>query len=65
MSPYRYSMQILRQEELAQEREWDRRRVAESKAGLVLESQLKRQQKSLAQTLAWENRELAAEQRAK
>ena len=58
-------MQILRQEEQAREQELDRRRIAEAKAGLVLESQLGRKKKNLAQTLAQENRQLAAEQRAK
>ncbi|XP_064399349.1 RIB43A-like with coiled-coils protein 2 [Halichondria panicea] len=44
--------------------EWDRRRVVEAKARLILESQEKRRQKELALKLAEENRQLAASQRA-
>ena len=58
-------MQALRSEEREREKEWDRRRVAEAKAGLVLESQLEKKQKDLKRKLAEENRQLAAEQRAK
>ena len=57
--------QALRSEEREREKEWDRRRVAEAKAGLVLESQLEKKQKDLKRKLAEENRQLAAEQRAK
>ena len=46
-------------------KEWDRRRVAEARAGLVLESQLSKKKKEQAKKLAEENRQLAAEQRAK
>ena len=58
-------MQALRSEERELEKEWDRQRVAEAKAGLVLESQLEKKQKDLRRKLAEENRQLAAEQRAK
>ena len=58
-------MQALRSEEREREKEWDHRRVAEAKAGLVLESQLEKKQKDLRRKLAEENRQLAAEQRAK
>ena len=58
-------IQALRSEEREREKEWDRRRVAEAKAGLVLESQLEKQQKDLKRKLAEENRQLAADQRAK
>ena len=57
------------QVEVEQERvlaeEWDRRRVVEAKAGLILESQEKKRQKVLAHKLAEENRQLAASQRAR
>lgn len=39
--------------------------MAEAKAGLVLESQLEKKQRDLRKKLAEENRQLAAEQRAK
>ena len=63
--PHNTHMQALRSEEREREKEWDRRRVAEAKAGLVLESQLEKKQKDLKRKLAEENRQLAAEQRAK
>ena len=45
--------------------EWDRRRVAEAKAGLVLENQLNKKKKQEAKELAEQNKLLAAEQKAK
>ena len=63
--PHNTHMQALRSEEREREKEWDRRRVAEAKAGLVLESQLEKKQRDLRKKLAEENRQLAAEQRAK
>ena len=47
------------------EMEWDRRRVAEARAGLVLENQLNRKKKQEAKELAEQNKLLAAEQKAK
>ena len=57
--------QAKEEEEKALHHEWDRRRVTEAKAGLVLQSQDKKKQKQLALKLAEENRQLAAEQRAR
>ena len=65
LPPPNTHMQALRSEEREREKEWDRRRVAEAKAGLVLESQLEKKQRDLRKKLAEENRQLAAEQRAK
>lgn len=50
--------------EKQREAEWDRRRVVEARAGLVLDSQLQKSKKQLTMKLAEENRQLAAEQRA-
>lgn len=47
------------------EMEWDRRRVAEAKAGLILENQLNKKKKQEAKELAEQNKLLAAEQKAK
>lgn len=52
-------------EEKRLEEEWDRRRVAEAKAGLVLEAQEMQARKQLAEEQAEQNKLLAAEQRAK
>lgn len=52
------------QEEKALVEEWDRRRVTEAKAGLILESHEKKRQKQEALKLAEENKQLAASQRA-
>lgn len=57
--------QAKEEEEKAVHHEWDRRRVTEAKAALVLETQDKKMQKQLALKLAEENRQLAAEQRAR
>ena len=47
------------------EKEWERRTVAVTRAGLVMESQLEKKKKQLARELAEQNRQLAAEQRAR
>lgn len=47
------------------DREWERRRVTEARAGMVLDSQLAKKRKELTRQLAEENRQLAAEQRAR
>ena len=47
------------------EKEWERRTVAVTRAGLVMESQLEKKKKQLAKELAEQNRQLAAEQRAR
>ena len=57
--------QTLESEEREREREWERRRVAEARAGLVLEAQLGRQRKDELKKLAQENRQLAEEQLAR
>ncbi len=59
------SPQTLVRAEQERDREWERRRVSEARAGLVLETQLKKSRKELERKLAEENRQLAAEQRAK
>lgn len=45
--------------------EWDRRCVAEARAGLLLERQVERKRKELQKQLAEENRQLAMEQKAR
>lgn len=45
--------------------EWDRRRVAEAKAGLILENQLNKKKKQEAKDLVYQNKLLAAEQKTK
>lgn len=55
----------IKMEEKRLEEEWDRRRVAEAKAGLVLEAQEMQARKQLAEEQAEQNKLLAAEQRAK
>ena len=47
------------------EKEWNRRRIAEARAGLVLEAQLARRRKDEMKKLAQENRQLAEEQLAR
>ena len=47
------------------EADWDQRRVAEARAGLVLENQLNRQKKLAAKNLVEQNKRLAAEQKVK
>ena len=47
------------------EMEWDRRRVAEAKAGLIVENQLNKKKKQEAKEIAEQNKLLAAEQKAK
>ena len=57
--------QVLQNEEEARDLEWERRRVTEARAGLVLESQLNKHKKELVKKLKEENRQLAAEQKAR
>ena len=45
--------------------EWDRRCVAEARAGLLLERQVDKKRKELQKQLAAENRQLAMEQKAR
>lgn len=52
-------------EEQELEREWERRRLAEARAGLLLELQTKKTKEQLQKELAAENKQLAAEQRAR
>ena len=47
------------------EREWERRRLAEARAGLVRENQIAREREELRKQLANENKKIAAEQRAR
>ena len=46
-------------------REWDRRRVAEARAGLLLERKSEKTKKEIKKKLAEENRQLAMEQKAR
>ena len=57
-------LQIRLKEEQELEREWERRRVTEARAGIILDSQLAKKRKQLTKQLAEENRQLADEQRA-
>lgn len=47
------------------EKEWDKRRLSEAKAGLVLEKQKIKKKQQLCKEQAEENKLLAAEQKAK
>ena len=60
-----FSFQIRLKEEEELEREWERRRVTEARAGMILDSQLAKKRKQLTKQLAEENRQLADEQRAR
>lgn len=64
-SLYKLCVQQMISEQQRNEAEWDQRRVAEARAGLVLENQLNRQKKLAAKNLVEENKRLAAEQKAK
>jgi hypothetical protein len=57
--------QRARDEEKRIEEEWDRRRLSEAKAGLVLEVQEAKQKQQLQKEQAEDNKLLAAEQNAK
>lgn len=57
--------QRLESEEREREKEWNRRRIAEARAGLVLENQLSRQRREERKELARENKQMAEEQQAK
>ena len=52
-------------EEREREKEWNRRRIAEARAGLVLEAQLQRCKNDELKKLAQENRQMAEEQLAR
>ena len=60
-----YGIQQMLSDQQQMDMEWDRRRVAEAKAGLVLENQLNKKKKQEAKELAEQNKLLAAEQKAK
>lgn len=45
--------------------EWERRRVTEARAGMILDTQQAKKKKELTKQLAEENRQLADEQRAR
>ena len=47
------------------EREWERRRLAEARAGLVRENQIVREREELRKQIANENKKISAEQRAR
>ena len=47
------------------DQEWDRRRLAEARAGLVKENEIKWKREELRKVFAAENKQLAEEQRAK
>ena len=57
--------QAIESEEREREKEWNRRRIAEARAGLVLEAQLQRCKKDELKKLAQENRQMAEEQLAR
>ena len=57
-------LQIQLEEEKRVETEWERQRVAEARAGLILETQLMRKKKEIAHRQAEENKLLAKEQGA-
>ena len=57
--------QAIESEEREREKEWNRRRIAEARAGLVLEAQLQRCKKDEVKKLAQENRKMAEEQLAR
>ena len=57
--------QTLKSEEIEREKEWERQRVAQARAGLVLEAQLARCRKDELKKLAQENRQLAEDQLAR
>jgi len=52
----------LRQKEKRLNEEWDRQRVAQARAGLILESKLKKKQQQLDRNLAMDNNQLKEEQ---
>ncbi len=59
-----YFLQIKLREEQELEGEWERRRVTEARAGMILDTQLAKKRKQLTKQLAEENRQLADEQKA-
>ena len=59
------TFQIRTKEEKALDDEWERRRVTEARAGMILDTQLAKKKRDMAKQLAEENRQLADEQRAR
>jgi hypothetical protein len=57
--------QALESEERERESQWERQRVAQARAGLVLEAQLVRRKRDELRKLAQENRQLAEDQLAR
>ena len=55
----------MKEDEQRLEHEWDRKRLAEAKVGLVLQVQEKRAKDQLAKEQAEQNKLLAAEQQAR
>ncbi len=47
-----------------QNEEWDKRRVIEAKAGMIMENQLERQRKDLLKALVHDNKKLDFEQKS-
>lgn len=65
LSPLLLPVQMLQHKEEQTVVEWDRRCVAEARAGLLLERQVEKKRKELQKQLAEENRQLAMEQKAR
>ena len=59
------SLQRIKSEQSQLDQEWDRRRVAEAKAGLLLEHHANKEREQLRHRLVEENKQIAAEQRAR
>ena len=57
-------IQIRQEEERRLQEEWDRRRVAEARAGLILETQIMKKKRELRHQAADDNKLLAKEQNA-
>ena len=60
-----FVLQIRLKEEQELDSEWERRRVTEARAGMILDTQREKKRKQLTKQLAEENRQLADEQRAR
>lgn len=59
-----FNLQILEEEEKRLHQEWERQRVADARAGLILETQLMKKKRELTHNLKEENQLLAKEQNA-
>ena len=59
------SLQRLKQQEEEQEKEYNRLRLTQAKAGIMAERSIDRKKKEIERDQADENRRLSAEQRAK